>query len=536
MRQIKRSCEIFGLIALILFLLSCAQLPANFKMNPSYVLQDTDDTILAKQARENSVDNKHLSSMYLIGNGIDAFVVRASLLAMAEKSIDVQYYIWRSDLIGKLIFDGLLKAADRGVRVRILIDDMPIDKETESILYALDQHENIEVRLFNPFATRGFRLVDYITSPARINRRMHNKSFTVDNQFTVIGGRNIGNEYFSADDVSDFVDLDVLASGVIVGDVGKQFDAYWNSQVVYPVSVFDHNQATTEDLLLLRTDLNEFSRSNKNSQYHLDVKDSEMYQSIVRGSLDKDQKSRVFSGTVKVVYDDPKKGLGKTENDIVYLKNMVLSYVGDINKSFEIISPYFVPGSRGVEFLTGLVKKGVKVRVVTNSLSSSDVLIAQSGYSRRRYELLEGGVELYELKTRFKTKLSKSLRRGDKAKSALHAKTYIFDRQQVFIGSFNFDQRSANINAEVGVVFDVPEMAESIASFLFDKAVEDIAYQVKIADRDIVTADTEIEKGEVYWIETNNNKQSYYDKEPKTGFWRRFGQGFFSIMPIESQL
>jgi len=523
-------------ISLIILLSACAQLPTNFEAPPSYALTDTDNTILGKKAKDVLGDNTKDSSMYLIDDGVDAFVARVALLVLAEKTIDVQYYIWHSDLIGKLLFTELINAADRGVRVRIMLDDMPVDETTEKILYSLDQHENIEVRLFNPFASRGFRYSDYMLSPARINRRMHNKSFTVDNQHTIIGGRNIGNEYFSAHEDSNFRDIDVIAIGPIVKDVAKQFDLYWNSEVVYPVTAFEHNAATDKSLDLIRKDLNAFTLSKENSKYHLDIQDSDMYKKIKQGSLVKDRSNLVFKGEVLVVYDDPAKGLGKTEDEITFLKNLIKPYVDNVDKSFEMISPYFVPGEEGVKYLSALVKKGVKVRVVTNSLSSTDGLMAQSGYSRRRYDMLEGGIELYELKTDLKTKVSKSLRRGEKAKSGLHAKTYIFDREQTFIGSFNFDHRSANINSEVGVIYDVPEMSRLISKSVFDESINESAYQVKIAKQNIDTDDVEIEKGEIYWIEKKDGKEIIHETEPETGFWRRFGQGLFSIMPIESQL
>ncbi|MCW8935827.1 MAG: phospholipase D family protein [Gammaproteobacteria bacterium] len=524
-------------VVFVMALLSaCAQLPTNYRATPSYAITDTENTALGVKAKNELGVNTKDSSMYLINDGVDAFVARLALLMLAEKTVDVQYYIWHTDLVGKLLLTGLLNAADRGVRVRIMLDDMPVKDTTEEYLYALDRHKNIEVRLFNPFASRSFRYSDYMLSPVRINRRMHNKSFTVDNQHTIIGGRNIGNEYFSADEFNNFKDIDVLAVGPIVKDVEKQFDIYWNSKVVYPVTAFEHNSATEETLSLIRKELDAFTDAQENSRYHLDVQDSKMYKSIQRNSLSKDNPSLVFKGEVLVVYDDPNKGLGKTEDEVIFLKNLVKPYVDNIDKTFELISPYFVPGKKGVEYLIALVDKGVRVRVVTNSLSSTDGLMAQSGYSRRRYDMLEGGVELYELKTDTKTKVSKSLRRGEKAKSGLHAKTYVFDREQTFIGSFNFDQRSADINSEVGVIYDVQAMSTFIAESVFDKTIKDVAYKVKIAEQDIETGDVQIEKGDIYWLEIKDGEEVIHDTEPETGFWRRFGQGLFSIMPIESQL
>ena len=231
----------------VIFLSACAQLPTNFEAPHSYVIEDTENTLLGKEAKESPGGNNKHSRMIVIGDGIDAFVARAALMASAEKTIDVQYYIWHSDLTGKLLFNGLIVAADRGVRVRILLDDFPIESKTESLLYAMDQHENIEVRLFNPMANRSFRVADYLLSFQRINRRMHNKSLTVDNQYTIVGGRNIGDEYFSAHKEGNYGDLDVLATGPVVREVGAQFDLYWNSEVVYPVTAFNHNKSTQNE-------------------------------------------------------------------------------------------------------------------------------------------------------------------------------------------------------------------------------------------------------------------------------------------------
>ena len=318
-------------------------------------------------------------------------------------------------------------------------------------------------------------------------------------------------------------------------EVGTQFDLYWNSKVVYPVTAFDHNKATQDELRLLKKQLNEFALSNENSKYHLDIKDSDMYQSIMN-TLPQSKQMLSFEGEVHIVYDHPLKALGKSKEEVSYLTSQLELYVEKMNKSFEIISPYFVPAKSGASFLTGLVKKGVKVRVITNSLSSTDGIMAQSGYSRRRYDLLEGGVELYELKPKIEKKLKRKRRRSDKAKSGLHVKTYIFDREKVFIGSFNFDSRSSAINTEIGIVYDMPQMASLIAQNAFDESVNNDVYKVNIANENIEMDGMDIEPGDLYWVETKNGKQTYYTTEPKTNFWRRFKQGLSTLLPIESLL
>ncbi len=488
--------------------------------------------MLGKRAANHHSDTLDKSVMCLLREGTDAYLARQAMLILAESSIDVQYFIWHGDLVGKLLFNGLLQAAERGVCVRILLDDININSKVESILYALDQHKNIEVRLYNPFATRNFRVVDILTDAFRINRRMHNKSFTVDDQFTIIGGRNIANEYFSADKQSNFEDIDVMSVGPIVNDISHQFDTYWNSKVVYPVKAFDHNKATVENLKILKKTLALFEKQQKNL---LDVKDSGMYR-LVNSSLAKNDEHQLFEGKTNVIYDDPEKGLDKSEKEIVYLKSLLKPYLDKTTDCIELISPYFVPGIDGTKYLIGLAKKGIKVRVITNSLSSTDSIMAQSGYAKHRIDLLEGGIELYELKTHFKTKVSRSLRRSEKAKSGLHAKIYIFDRKEVFIGSFNLDQRSANINSEVGVIYQTPEMAKLIATEIFDDGIASSAYKLELRIEIENIDGIEVENKMPVWIETINGKEVYQMSDPKTSFWRRFNEGVFSILPIESQL
>lgn len=518
-----------ALIALsITFLTACTSLPTDYHAESSYILKDTGQTQIGKKAKTFFGETANHSVSYLLDEGTNAFYARMALASYAEKSIDVQYYIWRADLVGKLLFNGLLKAANRGVRVRLLLDDITLTADAERMLYAMDQHEHIEVRLYNPFASRGLRFLDVVSDVFRINRRMHNKSFSADNQMTIVGGRNIGNEYFSADTSSNFNDndIDVLSAGPIVSDVGDQFDLYWNSEVVFPVKAFSHNRATVADLSRLKKELSVFSSEQKGTPYALDLKDTPIHQRLNNRANTK--QVQIFKGEVEVIYDDPRKGLGQTSEEVVYLKDLLKPYLDNTTESFELISPYFVPGVEGTKYLTSLVEKGIKVRALTNSLSSTDGVLAQSGYARHRRNLLRGGVELYEAKADGKIKASRSLRRGEKAKSGLHAKTYIFDREEIFIGSFNFDPRSANINSEVGVIYSTPDMAKLIASSVFDDIVKDHAYKVEL----LVENDNE----KLVWIETKNGEEIRCATDPKTSFWRRLNENLYSILPIESQL
>ena len=230
-------------LSVFLFIAGCATLPQDFERLDSYALTDTADTAWGKVRREEKAAHPGQSGFILLENGLDAFVARALLAEYAERSIDVQYYLYHNDLTGKLLTHQLRKAADRGVRVRILVDDMGLaGRDLGSAV--LDSHPNIEVRIFNPFSRNVGRLSQLLTRFGAVTRRMHNKSFTVDNEVTILGGRNIGNEYFDADPDIAFADLDVLLIGPVVGNVSAAFDVYWNSEFVYPINVLVNRAPT----------------------------------------------------------------------------------------------------------------------------------------------------------------------------------------------------------------------------------------------------------------------------------------------------
>lgn len=505
------------------FLTACSLLPTDFEQVESQAFTNTEQTWLGKTASHIQADNSENSSMYLITEGTDAFLTRMALLSKAERSVDVQYFIWKADIIGKLLMHRMLEVADKGVRVRILLDDLSLNSETKAILFAMDHHSNIEVRIYNPFSASGYKARAALTDTARINRRMHNKSFTVDSQYTVVGGRNIEENYFSANVRSNYADLDIVAVGPVVAGVNKQFDIYFNSPLAIPGYVFDDHKRHKDRLAEVKKELDDYVISVQDSNYAQDIKNSAMYQNIVNGLANK-KENFFYQGKAHVIYDSPDKTLGKSALETTYMLAMLQPHLNKINNTLELISPYFVPGDEGTEHLLELVKKGIKVRVITNSLASTDGIMAQSGYARQRYNLLKGGIELYELKPKAKSKASRSLSRSAKAKSALHAKTYIFDRQEVYIGSFNFDPRSAKINTELGVVCEIPEMAQFIATELFDKKIRETTYKLALQDDEVV------------WLETENNQVIVHEVQPETSWWRRFNLNVYSILPIESQL
>ncbi|MDH3875634.1 MAG: phospholipase D family protein [Desulfobacteraceae bacterium] len=507
----------------ILLIAGCATLPKDFDRPESYALTDTENTAFGKTQAKERASHPGKSGFHLLGNGLDAFVARAVLSSHAERSIDVQYYLYHNDLVGKLFTDLLLKAADRGVRVRLLVDDMDLAGKDLGAA-AMDSHPNMEVRIFNPFSRNVGRTSQFVTRMGSVTRRMHNKTFTVDNQISILGGRNIGNEYFDADPDLEFADLDVIAIGPVVKKVSSVFDRYWNSELAYPVSVLLKGELPTpEKIQELRGKL---------SQYVADQTDSEYLQALRNSNLaNKIRKNQVEFrwGDAEVVFDQPEKLLHDFSETQYHLSPMLKPYYEGIEKELIIFSPYFVPGKQGTAFLTQLAQRGLRVSILTNSLASNDVGLVHAGYKKYRKDLLRGGVELYELNKKLTRKQRKEKKgKEGSSKASLHAKSFVFDRKQVFIGSLNLDPRALLHNTEIGVVVKVPEIAEDMARW-FEENIEQLAFRLELKKE-------ENGSEKLLWVGVVDGKELTFDVDPYTGFWRRFGIGVMSILPIESQL
>jgi putative cardiolipin synthase len=438
------------------------------------------------------------------------------LAQAAERSLDIQYYIWKQDTTGTLLFQELLNAAERGVRVRLLLDDNSTSG-LDKILAVLDSHPNIEVRLFNPLAIRGPRLLNYIIDFSRLNRRMHNKSFTADNQATIIGGRNIGDEYFGAADDVLFADLDVLSVGPVVNDVSNDFDRYWAIPSSYPVN---HLLPPCS-----REMFQEFASATTKVQHSLAaqayidaLRDSSAVQELIEGNL------VLEWAPTHMVSDDPAKGLGLTSPDAL-LTYTLKEIIGDPAIEVDLVSPYFVPTAAGAASFTALAREGVKIRVLTNSLEATDVAAVHAGYAKWREPLLAAGISLYETKQLWhSSRQPESGRLAGSSDASLHAKTFSVDRSRIFVGSFNFDPRSAKLNTEMGFVIESPKLAKQIAT-TFHRIVPVNAYELRLS-----------ENGELYWIERCGEKQVRHDTEPGTSFWQRLGVRILSVLPIEWML
>ena len=510
-----------AVITILLLIGGCATLPQNVVRPESYALKDTEDTRFGKAHRDEMQTHAGQSGFLLLGNGLDAFVARAILAHVAERSIDVQYYLFHDDLIGNLFTDQLLKAADRGVRVRLLVDDMDLEGKDLDVA-VMDSHPNMEVRIFNPFSRKKGRTRQFVSRAGSVTRRMHNKSFTVDNQVTILGGRNMGNEYFDADPELAFSDLDVLAIGPVAQEVSTAFDLYWNSELAYPASVLIGKRPTTEEIKEMRQKLTEFVESQSDSEYLQALRNSNLANDIRQNNVS-------FNwGEAVVLYDQPEKILHDFDESQYHLAPKLKPYAEGVKKELIIFSPYFVPGKPGTAFLTQLAQRGVRVRILTNSLASNDVGIVHAGYSKYRKDLLRAGIELYELNEKLTRKKRKEKKgKHGSSKASLHAKSFVFDRKRVFIGSLNLDPRALVHNTEIGVVLTSEKIASEMSDW-FDQNIEQVAFRLELNKED--------GSEKILWHSRVDGKAVVFEVEPYTGFWQRFGIGFLRLLPIESQL
>jgi len=517
---VLRLAAFCALVSLVL-LEGCGVQPDNKQRIPSHVIGDGGSTSLGKAFKPQLEQDPTLSGVRLLGNGLDAFVGRAASARMAERSIDLQYYMFHQDTVGRLLIKELIAAADRGVRVRILIDDM-YGGEADDVWLALDAHPNVEVRLFNPFVRGHSKDLQFVTRLKTVNHRMHSKTFTVDNQLSIVGGRNIGDEYFDADPNLAFADLDVMTIGPVVPDVSQEFDQYWNSDPAYPVATL-MKAAPPGALDKLRSDLATFYQQKQTSVY-IDALEHSAFAEALRS------KAVHFSvAEAKVIHDSAEKLTQGEGWKGELLISQLAPYIQQATEEFTLVSPYFVPGQRAADALCALSQKGVRVRILTNSLVSNDVAAVHSGYMRHREQLVGCGVRLYELNEQIKKEEGKRFTwLPGLSKSSLHAKTMAIDGKMMFVGSFNFDQRSLYINNEIGILFLEPELAAN-ASKHFNEHVERVAFKVELVKRGNGIKSLQ-------WTGTTDGKKVVFDSEPYAGFWKILGANMMRVLPIDSML
>jgi len=487
-------------------------LPSLANRTVSNAIVDTEATRLGRLISPLVAAHAPWSGVYALRDARDAFAARVRMAEAADRSLDVQYYIWHKDMSGTLLLEALRAAADRGVRVRLLLDDNNTSG-LDGTLAALDSHPNIEVRLFNPFIIRSPRAIGYVTDFSRLNRRMHNKSFTADNQATIVGGRNVGDEYFGATDGVVFADLDVMAVGPVVHEVSSEFDRYWASDSAYPLDRLV-SKAGADALGVLAAEASRVEADPAAVAYLEALAASSFVHEIAERTLPLEWVS------TRMISDDPAKALGRARSDRLLIEKLKAIF-GEPKKKLDLASPYFVPGSTGVELFREWAARGVQVRVLTNSLEATDVAAVHAGYARRRRALLTAGIALFELRRSAGMPPSRGLGSTGSSGSSLHAKTFAVDSSRVFVGSFNFDPRSAKLNTEMGFVIDNPALAHRIQT-TFDERMPVDAYEVRLSD-----------DRQLYWLETRQGQLVRHDKEPGTSFWQRAGVWLLSHLPIE---
>lgn len=509
-------------LASLLPLIACTTLPKDFTREPSWAWDRPQETKLGRALAADAEQHPGMSGFHLIGSGIDAFVARVALAEAAERTLDLQYYIFHVDFTGKLILESVLRAAERGVRVRILIDDTTA-KGRDAGIAAFASHPHIEVRVFNPFAGRSS--ATWLFSAAadfdRINHRMHNKMFVADNQAGVVGGRNIGDEYFSAREGVNFADLDLLAVGPVVQDLSQSFDEYWNSEWAYPIEALYTAGSDPAALQKDRQDLAAHRSTAQDSEYAKRLRDSDLLTKLIDHDLP------LVWAPAQIVYDKPDKMSSNVDLDkTVRLGPQLRSAVTDVRSEFIISSPYFIPGENGITLFKQLREQGVRVRILTNSFAANDVAVVHSGYARYRKDLLKLGVELYEIKPSLVEASEQERKRFGSSGASLHAKSFVFDRRQLFVGSLNLDPRSLYLNTELGIVVESPELAEELARRFEGLVQPAYSYHLALNQPD----------GDLVWISEENGREVRYTRDPVVGFWRRFSTWFLSIFATESLL
>ena len=432
---------------------------------------------------------------------------------LAEQSIDVQYYIWESDATGRILADRLVSAADRVVRVRALVDDNNLEGR-DAIVAALDAHPNIEIRVFNPFANRDRHIFDFLVDLDRINHRMHNKLMVMDNAVAIIGGRNIGNHYFGVATDANFRDLDIATVGPLVRETSSVFDYFWNGSWSVPIAALVKRRYDKTDLQATIEAVRD-RIAEEPYPYNLDQDVDDLTAALA--SI----RERLIWATGLIVWDDPAESTSHHREGKV--AHALFDKVATVQNELLIESAYFVTRPRSVEVARQLQERGVRVRVLTNSLSSNDVVAAHAGYSKRRSDLIANGVEIHELRHDAGV-VKQKVFSGD-SRAALHTKAIVFDRESVFIGSFNLDPRSSDLNTEAGLYVESPELARQVIAYMDEGVQPQSSYRV-LLDK----------SGGLVWVTHRDGREVRYHHEPETTFGQRFLSGLIGLLPVEDQL
>ncbi len=518
----------------VLVLAGCASLPpgSDYPKTASTALVRPEQSRIGQQLAAGKALHPGTSGFKLLPVGIDSFLLRMEMAQAATRTLDVEYFLIQSDDTGQLLIEALLEAADRGVRVRVLLDDAG-SFGRDAQIRTLAGYPNVELRLFNPFAYRGavdfLHVAEYAGDAGRLNYRMHNKLIVVDNEIGIVGGRNVGDEYFQGGRDFEFGDYDVITAGPIVNQVSKSFDAFWNSPMAIPIEALAEGKPSAEDLVAYRGVLatHHAKMIEADAPYMRRLTAGEPLAAMLSG-----QSSLVWA-KAEVVYDSPEKAkVEDGEQGGRLLRKRLGEVAKQVKTELIIVSPYLVPGPGGMKFLGDLRERDVKVRILTNSLASTDMSIVHSGYQAYRVPLLEMGVELYEVRPIPGAPIDErhQLKSPSSGRYALHAKVFVFDRERVFVGSMNLDQRSLHINTEIGLIIDSPELARQIAARFAEIAQPTNSYVLLLDKPD------GIGRRNVMWQTLEDGKPVEYHTEPAVTFWQRLKVDMYSFLPLDELL
>ena len=512
-RELHSSSLCILCLGISLLIVSCASVSLDHPKTVSRALVNTSQTKPALRATEWLDGRTDVNGFYPLNQGLDAFGARLALMDAAEASIDVQYFLMKPDEAGLVFAAKLLEAADRGIRVRFLLDD--IFTTVDDIgLATLDEHPNIELRIFNPISRKGVYAFNFLGYFSLLNRRMHNKALIVDNQLAVVGGRNIANEYFQLETTGEFIDFDMLAAGPIVKDVSTEFDTYWNHKLAIPVEAI-FKAKDPEQITRKRRLLKQKMAEAGNSIYGSAINTTLMKQFFAL-ALDP------YIADAQLLTDDPDKLLKKVSDETHIVVNKMREVLVNAEKEIIISTPYFIPRERGLELIRGLSAKGVRIIILTNSLATNNHTAVHSAYSSYRKDLLRAGVELWESRSDA-AKFTSVEGETQLEHLTLHTKGVLIDRKRIFVGSLNLDPRSIDINTEMGLLIDSPELGARLTEIAL-QLIPHIGYRLQLSEDNKIT-----------WHATINGQEVVETRDPQTSRWKRFSAWFLKIAP-ERQL
>ncbi|KVC99829.1 phospholipase [Burkholderia ubonensis] len=524
-RATCRSARALAVCALLLLVAACATHPSatTLERTVSHALPADAATPLRDALAAPVAARPGESGFRLLADGAAALQMRIALARAATRTLDMQYYIATEDTTGKLLLGAALYAADRGVRVRMLVDDLNF-RDIDRVMAALNTHPNIEIRVFNPFGASQRdvmqRTTIFFTRIDRFTRRMHNKAMIADNQIAIVGGRNLGDEYFSASPTLQFRDLDVLAAGPVTHDISASFDAYWASGSSYPLRVLNHQTFDPKELDAMRDELRAHWRENAEPYNAKPLNATPLAQQIARGELG------LVWAPAEFEADAPDKVAQPTDGYVSPPMRRLAELIRAAQQEFLAFSPYFVPHDAGVKILGDTTARGVRVAILTNSLAATDAVAVQAGYGPYRVPLLRHGVELYE----YKARPGRPRLFGSRSRASLHAKAYVIDRKILVIGSMNLDPRSTHLNTELALVIHSPALAQQVATIFARATQPDESYRVQLAALSGPGA------SELTWIGTDEGVLRTYHVDPYAGLLRNVLTGVFMLLPVDDQL